>query len=117
MRFAKESRKHGCFHVVGAANGAAALQKIAMSPVVVIAETYTMAATISKNAKVAAIAAFYSGNFFPVATSLHERWPDKAIIIVGDDNHRLKNNPKCAKAAEAAKGMENTKKKAWADRF
>jgi hypothetical protein len=35
--FAKDSRKHGCFHVVGAPNGAAALQKIAMSPVVVIA--------------------------------------------------------------------------------
>jgi phage/plasmid primase-like uncharacterized protein len=64
MRFAKQSRKHGCFHVVGAANGAAALQKIAMSPVVVIAETYAMATTISKNAKVAAIAAFYSGNFY-----------------------------------------------------
>ncbi|MBV8225030.1 MAG: IS66 family transposase [Verrucomicrobia bacterium] len=105
MRFAKESRIYGCFHVVGAANGAAALQKIAMSPVVVIAETYAMATTISKNAKVAAIAAFNSTNFLPVATSLHERWPDKAIIIVGDDNHPLKNNPWCSTAAEAAKGM------------
>ena len=92
MRFAKQSRIHGCFHVVGAANAAAALQKIAMSPVVVIAETYAMAMTISENAKVAAIAAFYSDNFLPVATSLHERWPDKSIIIVGDDNHRLKND-------------------------
>jgi len=109
MRFAKESRKHGCFHVVGAANGAAALQKIAMSPIVVIAETYAMAATISKNAKVAAIAAFYSGNFLPVATSLHERWPDKAIIIVGDDNDPL--NHGCATTAEAPKGMLNTEEK------
>jgi putative DNA primase/helicase len=61
-RFAKESRKHGCFHVIGAANGAAALQKIASSPVVVIAEGYATAATIAKNANVAAIAAFDSGN-------------------------------------------------------
>ena len=34
-RFAKDSRKHGCFHVVGTPNSAAAIQKIAMSPVVV----------------------------------------------------------------------------------
>ena len=117
MRFAKQSRKHGCFHVVGAANGAAALQKIAMSPVVVIAETYATATTISKNAKVAAIAAFYSDNFLPVATSLHERWPDKSIIIVGEDNHRQKNNPRCAKAADAAKAMSKTEKTPWANRF
>jgi putative DNA primase/helicase len=61
-RFAKESRKHGCFHVVGASNAASALQKIAVSPVVVIAEGYATAATIAKHAKVAAIAAFDSGN-------------------------------------------------------
>ena len=47
----------------------------------------------------------------PVATSLHERWPDKAIIIVGDDNHPLKNNPWCSTAAGAAKGMLNTEEK------
>ena len=34
-RFAKESRKQGCFHVVGAPNAAAAPQKIAVSPVAV----------------------------------------------------------------------------------
>jgi len=34
-RFAKDSRKHGCFHVVGMPNSAAALQEIAVSPVVV----------------------------------------------------------------------------------
>jgi putative DNA primase/helicase len=32
-RFAKDSRKHACFHVVEAPNSAAALQKIAVSPV------------------------------------------------------------------------------------
>jgi phage/plasmid primase-like uncharacterized protein len=30
-RFAKNSRKHGCFHVVDAAKGPTALQKIALS--------------------------------------------------------------------------------------
>lgn len=58
-RFAKELRKHGCFHVIGAANGAAALQKIIVSSVVVIATAYATAVTISKDAKVAAIVAFF----------------------------------------------------------
>jgi hypothetical protein len=89
-RFAKESRKHGCFHVIGAANGAAALQKISLSPVVVIAEGYATAATIAKNANVTAIAAFDSGNLSAVATALRERHKDKPIIIAGDDDHRRK---------------------------
>jgi phage/plasmid primase-like uncharacterized protein len=37
-RFAKDSRKHGCFHVVGAANSIDGLQKLGNSPVIAIAE-------------------------------------------------------------------------------
>ena len=72
-RFAKNSRKHGCFHVVGAA----ALQKIALSPVVVIAAGYATAATIAKYGKVPALAAYDSGNLLSVATALHERYQTK----------------------------------------
>jgi putative DNA primase/helicase len=107
-RFAKDSRKHGCFHVVGAPNGAAALQKIALSPVVVIAEGYATAATIAKQGKVTALAAYDSGNLLPVATSLRQRYPDKAIVIAGDDDHRTENNPgreKGLAAAEAVAGV------------
>jgi hypothetical protein len=77
------------FHVVGAPNGAAALQKIAMSPVVVIAEGYATAATLAEHGKVPTLAAYDSGNLLSVATSIRERWPDKAIVIAGDDDHRL----------------------------
>jgi putative DNA primase/helicase len=101
-RFAKESRKHGCFHVVGAPNGAVALQQIAQSPDVVIAEGYATAATIAKHGKVPAIAAFDSGNLLAVATAIRERHRDKQIIIAGDDDHRLDNNPGRSKALEAA---------------
>jgi putative DNA primase/helicase len=107
-RFAKNSRKHGCFHVVGVHNGAAALQKIALSPVVVIAEGYATAATIAKQGKVTALAAFDSGNLLPVATALHQRYPEKAIVIAGDDDHRIENNPgreKAMAAAEAVAGV------------
>ena len=107
-RFAKDSRKHGCFHVVGAPNGAAALQKIAMSPVVVIAEGYATAATLAEHGKVPTLAAYDSGNLLSVATSIRERWPDKAIVIAGDDDHRIENNPgreKALAAAEAVAGV------------
>jgi putative DNA primase/helicase len=42
-RFARESRKQGCFHVVGAINAAEGLQKLANSPVIAIAEGYATA--------------------------------------------------------------------------
>jgi phage/plasmid primase-like uncharacterized protein len=101
-RFAKDSRKHGCFHVVGAANAADGLQKLANSPVIALAEGYATAATVAKYGNVPAVAAFDSGNLLAVATVLHERWPDKGIMIAGDDDHKLENNPGRVKALEAA---------------
>jgi phage/plasmid primase-like uncharacterized protein len=101
-RFAKDSRKHGCFHVVGAANAAEGLQKLANSPVIALAEGYATAATVAKYGNVPAVAAFDSGNLLAVATALHERWPDKGIMIAGDDDHKLENNPGRMKALEAA---------------
>jgi putative DNA primase/helicase len=104
-RFAKDSRKHGCFHVVGAANAADGLQKLANSPVIALAEGYATAATVAKYGNVPAVAAFDSGNLLAVATVLHERWPDKGIMIAGDDDHKLENNPGRVKALEAAQAV------------
>jgi phage/plasmid primase-like uncharacterized protein len=41
-------------------------------------------------------------NLLSVATSIRERWPDKTIVIAGDDDHRLETNPGRTKALEAA---------------
>src|SRR5215471_8684356 len=101
-RFAKDSRKHGCFHVIGAANPAEGLQKLGNSPVIAIAEGYATAATVAKYGHVPAVAAFDSGNLLAVATALHERWPDKQVMIAGDDDHKLENNPGRRKALEAS---------------
>ena len=101
-RFARDSRKHGCFHVVGAPNSAVALRKIAVSPVVVIAEGYATAVTIAKQPNVCAVAAFDSGNLLAVATALREQHKGKVIVIAGDDDHRLETNPGRMKALEAA---------------
>ena len=101
-RFAKDSQKHGCFHVVGAASASEGLQKLAVSPVIAIAEGYATAATVAKYGNVPAVAAFDSGNLLAVATALHDRFPDKRIMIAGDDDHKLENNPGRVKALEAA---------------
>jgi hypothetical protein len=62
-RFAKETRKHRYFHVTGVANSVATLQKITVSPGVVIAEGCAKAATIAKHSKVAAIDRFRKVHF------------------------------------------------------
>jgi phage/plasmid primase-like uncharacterized protein len=105
-RFAKDSRKHGSFHVVGAANAAEGLQNLANSPVIVVAEGYATAATLAKYGNVPAVAAFDSGNLLAVATALHKRWPGKGIMIAGDDDHKLENNPGRVKALEAAAAVD-----------
>src|SRR5437899_12876711 len=73
-----------------------------MSPVVVIAEGYATAATLAQHRKVPILAAYDSGNLLSVATALHQRHPDKAIVIAGDDDHRMENNPGREKALSAA---------------
>lgn len=99
-RFAKESRKEGCFHVVG---GFAALSAV---PAIVIAEGYATAATASKALGHATVVAFDSGNLVAVAKALREQYPERAIIILGDDDRaqELKEgrNPGRQKATEAA---------------
>jgi len=102
-RFAKNSRKEGCFHVVG---GIKALVK---SPILLIAEGYATAATLSQTLGFATVAAFDSGNLVSVAKALHEKYPEKQIIIAGDDDKHLElthgTNPGRSKAEEAARAV------------
>lgn len=100
-RFAKDSRKEGCFHVVG---GMDALTK---APALVIGEGYATASSLSESLGFATVAAFDSGNLPQVAKALHEKFPDKPVIIAGDDDRHLEVtqgvNPGKSKAQEAAK--------------
>ena len=105
-RFAKDSRKEGCFHAVG---GIAA---VAAAPALVIAEGYATAATLAEALGHATVAAFDAGNLPAVAKALHEKFPDKPVIIAGDDDRHLEAtqgvNPGKAKAQEAAKAVGGT---------
>ncbi len=82
-RYAKDGRKEGCFHAVG---GLAALAK---APVLVIGEGYATAATMCEALGFATVAAFDSGNLRDVAIALHAQFPEKPVVIAGDDDRHL----------------------------
>lgn len=106
-RFAKDSRKEGCFHAIGGLEGLAA------APAIIIAEGYATAATLNKALGLPTVAAFDSGNLQAVAKALHEKFPDKPIIIAGDDDREVEAtqgvNPGRVKAEEAAKAVGGVK--------
>jgi putative DNA primase/helicase len=102
-RFAKNSRKEGCFHVVGE------IKALVKSPILVISEGYATAATLSQTLEFATVVAFDSGNLVSVAKALHEKYPEKQIIIAGDDDKHLELthgvDPGRSKAEEAARAV------------
>jgi len=99
-RFARDSRKEGCFHVIGG------LQGLMQAPALVISEGYATAASVSQALGFATIAAFDAGNLVPVAKALQTKFPGKPVIIAGDDDRHLAlthgENHGRAKAQEAA---------------
>jgi len=105
-RFAKDSKKEGCFHVVGG------IEKLAKAPAIIIAEGYATAATLKQSVGFATVSAFDSGNLAYVAQALHQKFPNKPIVIAGDDDRHLEItqgvNPGRTKAEEAAKLVGGT---------
>ena len=103
-RFAKDSKKEGCFHVVGGTVGS--LDELAKAPAIVIGEGYATAASLKQSLGFPTVSAFDSGNLAAVAQALHQKFPDKPIIIAGDDDRHLEMtqgaNPGRSKAEEAA---------------
>jgi putative DNA primase/helicase len=115
-RFAKDSRKHGCFHVVGVSAGPASAQQVKNASLIVIAEGYATAAAIAQHAGMTTVAAFDSGNILPVASAIKTRYSGKQIVVAGDDDHRLPNNPGRAKAIEAAQAVKGCAVFPWLSR-
>lgn len=99
-RFAKGARKAGCFHPVG---GMKALEQ---APIIVVAEGYATAATLSEALGQTVVVAFDSGNLLSVARALHQKYPDRPVVIAGDDDRHLELtqgiNPGRVKAEAAA---------------
>lgn len=107
-RFAKDSKKEGCFHVLGG------LDKLSDVPVIVISEGYATAATIKEATDLpAVVSAFDSGNLEAVATALHQKYPHTPILIAADDDKHQEQTRKglnpgkqmALKAAYAVNGL------------
>lgn len=99
-RFAKDSRKEGCFHVIGG------LDAIARAPVIIIAEGYATASSLAETLGFASVVAFDAGNLGAVAKAMRAKFPDTPIIIAGDNDQHLATNPGKKKAEEAARAVD-----------
>ena len=101
-RFAKDSRKEGCFHIVGGD-----LSSLSNAPALVLHEGYATAATNAEVLRFPTVAAFDAGNLPAVAEALHAKWPDKPVVILGDNDRYQEitqgTNPGKSKAQEAAR--------------
>ena len=98
-RFAKGTRKEGCFHVVGG------MGELSKAPAIVIAEGYATASVIAEAAgrRAAVVSAFDAGNLESVARALREKFPDKVLLVAGDDDRREPGrNPGRDQATKAA---------------
>src|SRR6266446_2807073 len=111
-RFARESRKDGCFHVVGSTDPVGDLNTAAA---IVVAEGYATAATLKSlhaeagdpRLAVAFVAAFDAGNVPHVARVLRERHLSAALVIAADNDRAMEGqevgrNPGLIKGQQAA---------------
>ena len=100
-RFAKNSRKEGCFHVVGGD-----INSLKEVPAIVVQEGYATAATSTDILGFPTVAAFDSGNLSHVVKALSEKFPDKPFLILGDNDKAQEltfgKNPDKDKAQKAA---------------
>jgi conjugative relaxase-like TrwC/TraI family protein len=111
-RFARESRKEGCFHVVGSTDPVGDLNN---ADTIVVAEGYATAATLKSlhaetgDGRVAFVAAFDAGNVPHVARALRERHLSAAMVIAADNDKAREGqepgrNPGLIKGQQAAEG-------------
>ena len=89
------------------------LDALAAAPALVIAEGYATAVTLNKALGFSTVAAFDAGNLPAVAQALHAKFPDKPVVIAGDDDREVEAkqgvNPGRNKAEEAAQAVGGVK--------
>ncbi|MCQ4257458.1 PriCT-2 domain-containing protein [Stutzerimonas stutzeri] len=91
--FPKYGRKGGCFHLIS--------EPLFAQPLYV-AEGYATAASVHHATSCAVAVAIDSGNLLPVARAIRAAHPDRYLVIAGDDDPTVKNNPGRVKAEAAA---------------
>ena len=94
--FPKYGRKSGCFHLIGCT---------VEHEVLFVAEGYATADSVWMALEEPVAVAIDSGNLLPVARTLREMNPQVRLVIAGDDDPSVKNNPGRAKAEAAAEAV------------
>ena len=75
--FLKDGRKNGCFHIIGALEGA---QKV------FVCEGYATAASVHEGTGVPVIVAFDAYNFSPVVEAIQGKYPTLKLVIAADED-------------------------------
>jgi putative DNA primase/helicase len=77
------------FHKNGRVEGMHAIVGGELTPdsPIIIAEGFATAQTVSRAANLPVIAAFNAGNIAPVAQLYRDRFPERSVIIAGDNDH------------------------------
>jgi putative DNA primase/helicase len=101
--FLKDSRKAGCFFVVGATGGSAAGTN--PNGLNLIVEGLATGATCFEAMDVPVVVAFDAGNLLAVARALQDRYRKAKFVICGDDDWKSKGNPGKAYAMRAARAI------------
>ncbi len=83
--------KAGCFHVLDAAPGQG-VGVLTEAAVIILTEGYATAATIAETVSHPTVVAFDSNNLVPVAQALRGRFPDKPILICGNDDRHMERH-------------------------
>ena len=81
----------GCYHAIGKPSGK-----------LIVCEGFATGATIHEATGEAVAVAFNAGNLGAVAYALHKKYPELAIVIAADDDHKTDGNPGLTSAKSAA---------------
>ena len=106
--FLKDSRKAGCFFVIGKTGAVFTTAGLNPNGLNLIVEGLATGATCFEAMDVPVVVAFDAGNLLAVARALQDRYRKAKFVICGDDDWKSKGNPgkKCAMQAARAIGAE-----------
>lgn len=94
--FPKYGRKSGCFHVLG---------ELLAGPALAVGEGYATMASVHECAELPAVVAFDAGNLARVCEALRARYPERPLLIAGDDDVQTPGNPGRTKAEELSRAL------------
>ncbi|WP_208441905.1 zincin-like metallopeptidase domain-containing protein [Bartonella raoultii] len=85
--FMKDGKKHECFTIVGSNNVEISAFNNDLENPILIAEGYATASAVAQITHMPVVAAFDSGNLKSVGRVMRDKYPDRVILFVADNDH------------------------------